>query len=335
MLGAISSLLGVSRMDNTTKRLFGRFPREVYLWRKMVNSLEELQRELKNGAKHIAIYDKDFIIDKVVLDIDSKSVEESLRDAGEIINRAKNEGVSYIPVFSGRRGFHLYLLFNSIQSPNIETGRYIVETAQRYFSVGVKNVDSQIIGDIRHLIRIPNTHHEKSNCYCTYLPLDFIDWEPSEIVDWAKEPHDIHYALGKNEVELRNFINIIGRVERETFDLKKPDLPQHKIPRDVRGMLEGLIRPCLINEIFNDPNHKIRTELAVELKLLGYGASSIVEIISRLGWKNFDRKTTEYQIRRICEGDLKPMTNKTLRRERLNPTWRRYPCRKERAEVGS
>jgi len=316
-------------VDETTQLLFGTFPREVHRWRKVVNNLEELEKEIRSGAKDIAIYDKTLTIDKILLEIDAKSVEEAFVSTCKLIDRANEEKVNYIPVFSGRRGFHIYLLFNPIRPPNIETGRYILEAAQRYFSLGVDNIDKQIVGDIRHLIRIPNTHHERSGCYCTYLPLNFTSWDPSEVVDWAKEPHEISYTFKDNGAELGDYINIIGKPQKESFDLKETVLPQHKIPTDVREMLRGLIRPCLVDEIFGgNPNHRIRTELAIELKLLGYGPDSIVEIISRLGWSNFNRSATEYHVRRICEGDLKPMSNRTLRSVGLKPVWRRYPWRR-------
>lgn len=283
---------------------------------------KEFDKEVRNGVKHVALFDVTGEIDKIPIDLDAKSIEEALDMVKQVVDRIEEEELGYIPIFSGRRGFHLHIPLEPFDATNKETAKYMLRSAQEYFAGDM--MDEQMKGVLNHCIRIPNTRRERTNCYSAYLPKDFLNWEPVDIVEWASSPHNLEYDINRDS-DIREYAGIVKKRVGK-FELEEPNLPQHKVPSDIEKMLKGLIRPCLMEEIFNNPGHKIRTELVVELKQHGYGAQAIVEIISRLGWDNFDRSKTEYHVKKILDSNLKPMSKETLKRMGLSPEWN-YPWR--------
>lgn len=302
--------------SKTTEELFGTFPRDMRgkYGRVVVENQKKMFERMQQGMNHISVYDLNFLIDKVVIDIDSNSVEKSFQSTIEVIERIENEGADYVPVFSGRRGFHIYILTEKFQPPNKPTGNVVIRKAQEYFSEGVDHIDTQFLGDVRHMLRLPNTCREDTNCLCTYLPKEFVDWTPEDVVVWSKEMHSVDYSLERN-IDVRKYITKEAE-DIKSFRINPPDLDQHPIPENIKGFLERLIRPSIFKRAVegSSPGHMVRTEFVAELSALGYDAEHILAIISRLGWSNYDERTTWYHIDKIVNrGGINPMATKKLK----------------------
>lgn len=304
-------------MDRLTSFLFSFFPREVgNPYRRIVRTPEEFKKfvELNNGINpvFVSIYGFDMRIDKIWIEIDASSIKKALEMAIRLVKKIQDENIDFIPTFSGMKGFHFYLLFKPWLAPNKEIMKFIVRRIQELVADGVNYVDRHGFGNIRALVRVPNTMN-KTN-YCTYLPYDFVDWSAKRIVEWAKERHNFElkdFDL-KLKHDIRDFLNI------ETFDRFADDIPSfpkiNNLPSSLR-YLSNLIRPCIIPYLQQErePNHLMRVNLVSELMWLDFTQEQIHNLIRGLNWLDYEEQITEYQIGNIFKNKIRPLSCKNLR----------------------
>lgn len=288
----------------------------------LVNSYVELGNiVLKyNGVANIYvdIYDLNLVIDKVVFDIDAKNIYDSYIEAIELVKYLTKEDLAYVPVFSGQKGFHIYVLFKPWRAPNEETARLAILSFQNYIidTLKLKHVDKQMIGSVRHKIRLPNTLRPPLNAsYCTYLPRDFIEWDINDIIHWSKSMHCPEYYYTKLR-DVREFMDCQRIYEYEAVEIES--FAKHSIPLNIVKMLSNLIRPCILLQVLDsDPSHFARTAFVSELVWLDYDVDTIVEIIRRLNWSDFNERITRYHVRKIWEKKLFPPSCRKLREQGL------------------
>jgi energy-coupling factor transporter ATP-binding protein EcfA2 len=157
------------------------FPREVGdPSRRVVKSLTELFEFIFSCTRsskpcYTAVYsfrDREFrepVVDRIFLDFDAG--EESLEDCwGEVREFAKfleSMKIESLIVFSGKKGFHLYIFFPEIvlKHPKEAIERFVSLLVSRFQAETkrqVKYLDRKVVGDVRRLARIPYTIHEES-----------------------------------------------------------------------------------------------------------------------------------------------------------------------------
>jgi hypothetical protein len=292
--------------------LFDKFPREVDLKRKIVYNLSHFLNyiQLNNGIKGVytSLYDLNLHIDKIFFDIDNQDLQKAKEDTILLIKRLNEYKLPYIVLFSGKKGFHVYIPTKSWQAPNLETARYVLKRIQYTLSNGIKSVDRHVIGDVRRLVRIPNTLNK--NNYCVPLPDTFIYWSISKIIDYAKSPHDINYEI--KPVDVRQLVDFDFDYIQYNIDI---DLPkQWNLPSSFKLVIP-LIRPCLAQKLIEDrdPPHMVRLALVCELMWLGFSQEQIYHIIRELNWSDFNPKITRYHIKHIFEHKYLPPSCEKLK----------------------
>lgn len=310
-------------MNTLLLTLFPYFPRRVGIPSFIIDSELRFFEYISkyNGTPmgcHTSIYDCSShpIIDKLVFDFDGGRRGEKLRDAFDevrnFVDMLKRNKYSYIPVFSGRKGFHVYVMLKPSEL-SVETAKPLLKFAHENLAGEYRYVDRHKFGVVNSMIRIPNTLNGK--LYCTYLPLHFDELSIGEILRYATTPHIVEYKFNGSRYPLLTDIAEITLQEiHEGKRLEKLDSNHPKIP-SVR-LLRHLIRPCVFEEITKnpEPTHIARVSLVAELSHLGYTQREIFEIIRRLNWSDFDPEFTMYQIRNIVEKDLLPPSCNKLRR---------------------
>jgi len=292
--------------------LFNKFPREVSLKREIVNDMNQFSKyiQLNNGINGVftSLYDLRLNIDKVFFDIDNHDLNKAKEDTIKLIGRLNEYELPYIVIFSGKKGFHVYIPTNSWQSPNLETAKYVLKTIQSSLANGIESVDKHVIGDARRLVRVPNTLNK--NNYCVPLPESFVDWSVSKIIDYAKTTHDINYDV--KPIDVRQIVDFDFDYIQYNLDI---DLPkQWELPSKFK-LIIPLIRPCLAQKLIEDrdPPHMVRVALVCELMWLGFNQEQIFHIIRELNWADFDPKITRYHIRHIFEHKYLPPSCQKLR----------------------
>lgn len=278
--------------------LFNRMPREFGLHRQLVKTRDEMDRlvMLSNGVVdvYVSLYSCDLVVDKIFFDLDSNNLEDAYRDAVELFERLKSYKLTPVALFSGRKGFHIYVPLKPFKS-NIETIKVVVKDFQETFSDGLKTVDRRVIGDVRRMVRYPNTLNVAGKRYCVPLPSGWQEWDVEKIVDYSLEPRNIEFNVDFVDVE-----RIVDVDYHQPINLPKIDLKPWNLPHGAKIALM-LLRPCVANVLLSDsePPHVVRLDMVSELMWLGWSEEQVVTAIKQLAWKDFNESVTRYQVSHI------------------------------------
>jgi len=331
-------------VDNTTKILFYPFFRRVgNPYQKLIHNIREFKQFLmeNNGIRDcfIAVYDNYKTIDKLFFDLDILDIKLAYK----FYKYLTDQGLSVIPVFSGKKGFHFYVLLKPMRFKSIddaiatirqvsytlidESGMYIKQKSNDGEEYKVSLLDSRIIGDINRLTRVPNTLRPPENLtYCTYLPPDFSDMSLEDLICYSKSPHYMN-----NEYNIKRRYKLTDLPTTDAIYDYHQGLYSNtacssynssilftsnldKIDKSIKKFLKLLLRPCLYYYITTEePPHDIRTATVCELRTLEFGIEDIVAIFSRLKWCDWDESKTRYHVIRIVQKGLKRYSCRTLR----------------------
>jgi hypothetical protein len=321
---------------NITEILYPGFPREIGL---RPQSREYFKRELiktRNGFYRFineysgsyelftSVYDQTKTINKIFVDVDSyTTLQKSLETAKKVYKKATQElNLPVIPIFSGLKGFHLYVLLKPKRYNN--PADLLTNVTLNLVSNGTKDefgiskvlecIDEKFIGATNSLCRIPNTERPGMNTFCVPLPQNFLELSLKQIIQLSKTKRYPKYNFnGYRFCYLTDLTDIKDNViqQRETEEEIESEnfFPKHG---DVRKYLRPLLPPCLYNEILlQEPSHEIR--VAVTAKLLKImEPKQIVGIFSRLGWVDYEERRTSYQVRKILQKGLNNYSCKRL-----------------------
>jgi len=309
------------KLDATTQMLFSPFEdREVANpSRRHVRNIDDFIRfiEQNNGVADCfsSVYPADGTIDKIFFDIDSKGVAGSVEDARKLYSHLLMKDLNVIPIISGKKGFHFYVLLKPKRYKEAKT--LLTKAAYSILyevfgsdngKINVGTVDPHIIGDIRRISRVPNTLRPPENLtWCTYLPEDWVKMSTAELVEQMKSPHTYDYILDGETPTLHDFPE--PPIEITEWNPVESTTAIHPMKGNI--FLKNLLRPCLYRHMMmNEPRHDVR--VASTIDLLGFFTpQEIFEIYEVLGWKDWDPKLTWSQIE-SCKG-FKPYGCKRLR----------------------
>ena len=325
--------------DKTINLLFGTFPREVAekpdgnFQRRLIYSTEQFidYIERNNGINtqvFSSVYSLDFTIDKAFIDIDG-----SLDYQKALCRYLSSEQIPYIPIASGKKGFHTYIILKPKQYQNpkellYSVTMYILEQTfgKQELTNLIQNdiIDSHLIGNIRGMCRIPNTLRSPLNLtYCTYLPNNFLFMTEQDISHHIKQPHFYDYHINIQNCptleDLAKKYNI--KIDEYNHQNNNGNGNLSKLSTNIANIknihtyLEKLLRPCLYyNLITTNPKHKFRVVATIDL-LQFLQPKQIMEIYSRLKWLDFNEHETLYQIEKCSH--YKPYGCKKLREKKI------------------
>ena len=310
------------RLDQTTRMLFSPFDREVAnprRWR--IHTEKEFIKfiEQNNGASdcYSSVYPSDGTLDKVFFDIDSPDgVVGSVEDARKLYSWLVAEELNVVPIITGKKGFHFYLLLKPKQYDNAKNlltnaTLSILSECFGYGEDGIiktTTVDSHVVGDIRRISRIPNTLRPPENLtWCTYLPGDWIKMSTADLVNQMKSPRTYDYDLNGTFPTLEAFPDPPAKIMK----LNISESIEPATPMKGNIFLKNLLRPCLYRHMMSDhPSHAVRVAATVDL--LGFfEPRKILEMYRVLEWTEWDPEFTLEQIY-SCR-HLKPYGCKKLR----------------------
>ncbi len=309
-------------LDTTTHTLFFYYPRTAGIPQlyKLRNE-KELEKYIAthNGTPrgcHVSLYDitRRPTIDKLLFDFDSKNLFSAYEEVCCFVSELRKKKLPFIPVFSGRKGFHVYVMLNPIEL-DCDSAMAVLRIAQLSLigngnSSEYKTVDPHKIGAVRTMIRIPNTLN--GSRFCVYLPSWFDELKLSEIVKLSSEPRYYSYDThcDKSVLDVANVNK--DEIPDFTCDLEPPAKPAPAIPKFED--LVDLIRPCIFYEVQKfEPLHAVRVEFVSELMWLGHTPQQIFNIIKTLKWSDFDPRVTMYHIDYIFRRRIAPYSCRKLR----------------------
>lgn len=207
------------------------FPIECGPPRKLIRNIKEYLNyiNLYNGKKKaiyrsiyyftkIEDYKPDYnsaVVDCIFFDFDDKSCN-AWEECNKLHQECLKDNLKHKINMSGR-GYHLYIL---TASTNLNHKKEAVRGGQMYFIDKLKlKVDTQVIGNIAQLARIPNTFHPKAGRFC--IPLTQQQFENGD--SFIKE-------LAKNQNFVKNIIIGNKLLDLKIWDIKGKDEFEGIIP---------------------------------------------------------------------------------------------------------
>jgi len=295
--------------DSIFNRLYPYFPRELGLpYRILVNSREEMLKTIRqfDGKTDIfaSVYDASLIVDKLFYDFDGNPEEAKIF----YTFLTEEKDLTVIPVHSGKRGIHLYILLRPSPPDKMLLTDVMLGLIEECFNGKCKTVDSHTFGNLRQLARVPNTRRPGLGTYCVPLPLDWTKMTPAQLMDYIRSPR-------RGEFEPRKFPSLsdFPRIQRERKGEIIIPAPVFKIPQDER-LFKDILRPCLWRAVHEkNPSHPARVATTIDLLNSGISPETILHWYSTLGWRDFDVKTIKYQIDHIARAGYHSYSCRRLR----------------------
>jgi len=310
-------------IDATTHSLFFYYPRAAHI--PQIYTLKN-ERDFDNYVQthngtprgcHVSLYDitQRPVIDKVLFEFDGNKAKLHLvfEEVKDLVSQFRKKKLPFIPVFSGTKGFHIYLLLKPLEM-DAEIAKAIIRQIQYKFAAEAdklvyKYLDRHKVGVVRTQIRVPNTLNK--SLFCTYLPSYFDELTMREILELASEPR--HYSY---DFELKKSALDLVEYHREIDTFSHTELPVIKAPAAPRLQdLIDVIRPCVYRAVTRNPEppHMIRVNFVSELMWLGHTPEQIYELCKQIRWRDFDEHKTKYQINHIFKNRLLPHSCRRLK----------------------
>jgi hypothetical protein len=259
-----------------------------YQWKVYnANDLEMCIKE-NNGINPCFIsvcqFDPDPYLEYVPFDFDGPNAKKDAQKLVAFFD--KNNLNPYIVVFSGL-GYHVYL-----KVVKHYYSKSVLASFQNDIIGGLNltTADSCIIGDIRRVMRIPNTINEKHGTVCQYIYNDHqLDNPVLDLLLWTNN----------NSKREREF-----NINREFESLESND-------NNLISELHSY--PCLKYWIRSEePPHLIRVWYVTYKLIEGYSVDDIIDDLRSYNWVDWDENLTRYQIHHIVNKGYKMPKCKTI-----------------------
>jgi hypothetical protein len=257
--------------------------------------------------------DQVYGLDKLFFDFDSKeetpNLDKAWKETRHFVNALKwFYGLMSLTVFSGRRGFHVYVwLWQVVEFKRSQETRAkaIYTRLQEKLLKGLKyeTLDPEVLGDIKRLARVPYTTHEKSGLLCEPITQNrqSLLVLPPALEGYRK--HGIQEELFRKvteEVKLKQKIEECRKRRRSSI----------RLPTDSH------IRPCIIKALQTDLDgeygHLMRLAIAVEYLNNGYTVDQVVALFQTQG--DFDARKTRAMVEHAKKRGYKPRKRETLQK---------------------
>lgn len=245
-----------------------------------------------------------FGLEKLFFDFDSKTDPRDLDKAwGEVHDFAlklqKYYGIKPLLVFSGRKGYHLYVFLWSTVQFHVhrqEVAKEVYSKLQEKLLKGLvyETLDRQVIGDIKRLARIPYSIHEKTGRTCQPLALDR---QPL----WLG-PNNLH-VLRKRGIHRE----LLEKVCKEASAEK--DLNQRRGFKPHLG--HDKVRPCVEATLHApDLTHKMKVAIVAEYHQAGLSQKQIELLFQDR--PDYQAHHTQYQVNHVLKGGYRPFRCSTI-----------------------
>jgi hypothetical protein len=286
--------------------LFPFFPRRVGIPSKMKDivsveigsekeflSYYNFYRFQPNGC-HVSVYDTTEmpVIDKVLFEFDGKDLDKVFEEVKHFLSLIDNK-FEYIVMFSGRKGFHVYILLRP-EEYQVETAKVMLRDFVSDYFKDFRFLDLTKTGVLGCLIRVPNSRN--GNGFCVPLPKDFVDWNTMQIIEWSKEPRKLSVQISRELPTLADITDVKHVKPSSISSYKRDDnfLEINYLPFE---LTKPLLRPCTFYEIQKeDPPHIVRFNFVAELLDCGLSPNSIHRLIKQLNWKTKIEQATIFLI---------------------------------------
>ena len=284
------------------------FPREFGLHRAMlINDLEyvaAMEHKWNRENCYSSVYTSKQISEHIVdtLFIEGKdweipfglsAMKQMQEEAQSVVAQFETGGITPRVLFSGSRGFHFYIDFNSVK---IRYLRPVAVSLIKTCKIPLSKLDMHVVGNMRAMARIPCSINERTSHYC--IPVD-IHAPAKEILKRSLmcRPYKISYGPNKD-------LDIILKEEDELAAERQytEDYQEH-------AQIDTKVFPPCIIEIIAKINeagyagHSERIHMAAYLRQLGWAPEKTMSFF-RVS-SDFSMQSAVYHINYIYKKQAK------------------------------
>lgn len=226
-----------------------------------------------NGKKEIPVYET-AVIDKIVFDFDDKGCD-AWKECNNLHQYLLKDNIKHKVNMSGR-GYHLYI-FCDIYRPQFAKST-LFNSQMNFVNILNLKCDSQLIGDLARLIRIPNTYNLKAKRFCIPLTKEDFEKGDSYCKQLALKQRFINSQsiIGEKLLDLKQFDNQNWNEEDNLMFIETLDIPSSE-------NVEIKELPLCIDNILNkkDSGYKERGLVILYFKERGYSKQEIYNILKQ------------------------------------------------------
>ncbi len=302
-------------------------PNEKYFRRRTCTAPEffaEVEKTRSSGREAYAgVYafdDERVVIDRIAFDVDAPSLFIARKVALKLCSILNNLDLQPVIVFSGRKGFHVYA-FLSPKQMNIAFAKCITRLLCLELTKELpakKFVDTHLFGNVRGMLRIPNTLHSLQHYAIPLTEEEFAKCDVVDIVRMSRTVRDIDDIVRdeRTVIDIADEIQISERTQQQHSNFSV----QHSTDKiGVIGLdvIREFVRECVVDELLtnSEPHHLVRFDFVSELMCAGFSEEDVLRIFTRYFsfWNDFDVERTRYQIHHIFQHKYLPLSCSKLR----------------------
>jgi hypothetical protein len=285
------------------ERVFTTDPKDMF---NLIDESVRLRRPAYMSVQPYRAKDQPYAIEKLFFDFDSDGdLDRAWSDVSKFSDHLiRFYGVRPLIVFSGCKGYHLYVFLRrplAFEPEEAEAAKQIYLELQRVLLRGLtlETLDRQVLGDLKRLSRIPFSLNEKSGCLCQPIDLNRRFYMPSGLLGFQ--------AFGLSEDRIKK---VWESVEEEML-LKRLRLlrskPTNVRRRSIRPQVQHLIE---LAKRGVELDHIHRLIILFELLSIGCSDQEIHEVFA--SQKDYSPKETQYYIDHARKMGYKPFTSKRI-----------------------
>lgn len=233
-----------------------------------------------------------------------------------------------IPIFGVFSGFgvHVHTLWEPTMSRPEDKMR---STCNMFVSeLELSCVDEKASGRPFRIMRVPNVericHGTGRGTGLFTAPLkagDLAVITPDELMSWSESPSPMvgHEPFDRPEMKVRE--DYLGPGYEEGVGQEKMrSVPEQAVEDELARTIirETVQMPCVYERAFGrNPPNDVRVKLGIMLLNAGYSVQEATDLIAKLGWADFDRSVTSYQLKKLRESGKGDWSCRTMQAKGL------------------
>lgn len=247
----------------------------------------------------------------------------------ELTKAANANDIPCLGVFSGF-GVHVHIFHEETMS---RVGDKMLSTANWLTStLNLALADERATGRPFRIMRIPNVERvdheaedESTGVYTVPLRADeMVEITPTRLMDLSQSPRlnigssPGWQGLSRPELKVRS--EYLGPGDSGVGQEKMRPIPEQSVDDELAAELVKRIcrMPCVYERaLTRNPPNDVRVKMGIMFLNAGYSPEETTDIISKLGWVDFDRNTTEYQLKKLEESGKGDWSCKTMQAKGL------------------
>jgi len=266
----------------------------------------EVSREIEIGTPGVFLSVQPYTpnnevayLEKLFFDFDDpNSVHKAWEDALSFSESlVKFYDISPLILFSGRKGYHVYIWLQEPYHANTQKHLKAVYTETMHMILegsSKRTFDSQVYGEIKRLSRVPYSKHQKTGELCVPVTNDL-------------EPYKLEPGFTE-ELRRRGLNSKIVELAIRNLSKPKPRQRPHKWSKDIRLCITEVLKARSVH----GPTQNMKVAAVAELNAKGWGRDQIIQAFSNMD--GYDERKTAYQVDHVIRRGYSPFRCATIQK---------------------